>query len=450
MALFPQCTGPLFPTRVALRLPLFKLMMVALTASYVVQVANAVTAGCKCSTLGDGKCDDNSGVGAQNCDSAACDFDAGDCIAKYKDFHDLAMDTDREAARGVLMACFVYPSPPPSPKPPPSPPPPSPPPSPPPPSPPPPSPPKKKGDAAGIAVGVIFAVIVLCVAPCAWSYYRRKVAKDDRDDTVYDMVPVQVAKAQENCLQDFCLCGTSAPDNGGRKFYTMDYAVPPGINTLAPILVTVPDGMPGAGQELQWKKPPAFSSGTVVSNITYYYDDIPPTSTMPAAITMQPMPFATTAPMATAAVAVPQPVAMPTPTPYHVVASGVPMNYNATTAAPPPPPQQQQQEEQQARSIEMMSVTHLPPPPPHQPEVAIPMPTSIGGDEETTAAAAEDEKDMVLALLTSVRLDKYASAFEELGLRDVQDFYEVTDDDLTALGMSELEKRRFKSQVQSK
>ena len=276
------------------------------------------------------------------------------------------------------------------------------------------------------------------------------MAKDDRDDTVYDMVPVQVAKAQENCLQDFCLCGTSAPDNGGRKFYTMDYAVPPGINTLAPILVTVPDGMPGAGQELQWKKPPAFSSGTVVSNITYYYDDIPPTSTMPAAITMQPMPFATTAPMATAAVAVPQPVAMPTPTPYHVVASGVPMNYNATTAAPPPPPQQQQQEEQQARSIEMMSVTHLPPPPPHQPEVAIPMPTSIGGNEETTAAAAEDEKDMVLALLTSVRLDKYASAFEELGLRDVQDFYEVTDDDLTALGMSELEKRRFKSQVQSK
>lgn len=124
------------------------------------------------------------------------------------------------------------------------------------------------------------------------------------------------------------------------------------------------------------------------------------------------------------------------------------MNYNATIAAPLPP--QQQQQEQQARSIEMMSVTHLPPPPPHQPEVAIPMPTSIGGDEETTAAAAEDEKDMVLALLTSVRLDKYASAFEELGLRDVQDFYEVTDDDLTALGMSELEKRRFKSQVQSK
>ena len=313
MALFPQCTGPLFPTRVALRLPLFKLMMVALTASYVVQVANAVTAGCKCSTLGDGKCDDNSGVGAQNCDSAACDFDAGDCIAKYKDFHDrnditcscacpysllkkdladgecytytftscdvtcpsgygygsgsgswcpygcdssyaynkrkVEVGCDYQAcgygagvcsryfsepsehlsmySRYYSSQCFVYPSPPPPPKPPPSPPPPSPPPSPPPPSPPPPSPPKKKGDAAGIAVGVIFAVIVLCVAPCAWSYYRRKVAKDDRDDTVYDMVPVQVAKAQENCLPDFCLCGTSAPDNGGRKFYTMDYAVPP-------------------------------------------------------------------------------------------------------------------------------------------------------------------------------------------------------------------------------
>ena len=124
------------------------------------------------------------------------------------------------------------------------------------------------------------------------------------------------------------------------------------------------------------------------------------------------------------------------------------MNYNATIAAPLPP--QQQQQEQQARSIEMMSVTHLPPPPPHQPEVAIPIPGSVGGDEETAAAVAEDGKDIALALLASVRLDKYASAFEELGIRDVRDFFEVTDDDLTALGMSELEKRRFKSQVQSK
>jgi len=64
------------------------LLLVLLHQAYVVQVANAITEGCKCSTLGDGKCDDNSGAGAQNCDSAACDFDAGDCIAKYKDFHD--------------------------------------------------------------------------------------------------------------------------------------------------------------------------------------------------------------------------------------------------------------------------------------------------------------------------------------------------------------------------
>ena len=42
MALFPQCTGPLFPTRVALRLPLFKLMMVALiTALLSVQASAA-------------------------------------------------------------------------------------------------------------------------------------------------------------------------------------------------------------------------------------------------------------------------------------------------------------------------------------------------------------------------------------------------------------------------
>ena len=366
-----------------------------------------------------------------------------------------------------------------------------------------PSPPKKKGNAAGIAVGVIFAVIVLCVAPWAWSYYRRKVAKDDRDDTVYDMVPVQVAKAQENCLEDFFFFGRKKPSGGGRKFHTMDYAVPPGSNTLAPILVTVPDGMPGAGQELQWKKPPAFSSGTVVSNITYYYDDdIPPPSstpeearttspqeveTMPGGVAM----FVCTNPVLACASAdvndkLPDLEVNRLAEGVQILASEEGEGkwlqvggkfqfhgkwlrcasegrfkgfyfpfYHPTTGgaifkkldgdlSPA------EDLGKQARSIEMMSVTHVPPPPPHQPEVAIPIPGSVGGDEETTAAVAEDGKDIALALLASVRLDKYASAFEELGIRDVRDFFEVTDDDLTALGMSELEKRRFKSQVQSK
>ncbi|XRB00822.1 KH_dom_type_1 domain-containing protein [Pycnococcus provasolii] len=353
---------------------------------------------------------------------------------------------------------------------------------------------KKKGNAAaGIAVGVIFAVIVLCVAPWAWSYYRRKVAKDDRDDTVYDMVPVQVAKAQENCLEDFFSFGRKKPSAGSRKFHTMDYAVPPGSNTLAPILVTVPDGMPGAGQELQWKKPPAFSSGTVVSNITYYYDDdIPPTSSTPEeARTTSPQEVETMPGGVATFVCTNQVLARASADVndklphlevnklaegvqilaseegdgkwlrcasegrfkgfyfpfYHPTSGGAifkKLDGNLSPASPA------EDLGKQAVSIEMMSLTHVPPPPPHQPEVAIPIPGSVGGDEETAAAVAEDGKDIALALLASVRLDKYASAFEELGIRDVRDFFEVTDDDLTALGMSELEKRRFKSQVQSK
>ena len=54
---------------------------------------------------------------------------------------------------------------------------------------------------------------------------------------------------------------------------------------------------------------------------------------------------------------------------------------------------------------------------------------------------------MVLALLISARLGKYASAFEHLGVAHAQDFKYVAEDDLVEMGMSELEKRRFQNNV---
>merc|ERR1711865_976474 len=67
---------------------------------------------------------------------------------------------------------------------------------------------------------------------------------------------------------------------------------------------------------------------------------------------------------------------------------------------------------------------------------------------ESSVSMPSDSAAKVQAFLKRVELDKYLPAFQSMGVESFNDFEEIKDRDLDAIGMSTLKKRRFRRGLQ--